>query len=782
MSVTDGKVSDDDIRAHLAASNPTIGMAPEQGVYIEVPDPQHHEYTTARKVTDPAELQMRAARGEEFISPERAAALGRRELIPKSDGVGAFVTGAADAATLGVLPRVIGGMKRQIQGPQAEQFYKESAALEQESAAYKAGHVAGLVAPAVATGGATGAARLAGGAAPALGGFAEALVEGALPRLPGLLGGAARGAISLGTRGAVEGALVSIGDASSKAYLHDLPFTAESAWAAGKDGALAGFGVGAALGGVGGAIGATKVGGLLQRGMSTEAKAEYAMRHMGATDEMVATLRASDEGLVGATKRWGEVLRKAEMDPSAARKLAQEAIKGADEARAAALQKLDAAPSEAASVAERFRDRVMQEIVQHNRLSPNFRDIRGPMGKAIEDVTAAASAPNPFSKLAQARDQLAVKLESARTSPPGVNPAMDARVQALDFLDDQLRQGMERAAPEAAKDWAAATLNRDLMLKLEASTENAVSRALKAQAEPVLKPRDYFTAAAIGSYNPLHAAAGLAAKQLVHEIAPMANKAMAKWALQGVMGGEASMAASKVTGAIRETVEALFKSTPAATVAAKNSKRESSVASNEAQMERIREMVSKRAEYRAKQFFKELSDSGHPELAREMEKVRNKQVEYIKQNLVQDKKSKFRENLAPAPRIKHPPPAELKSFRKILGATGPLSVLEDVRNNTASRDSMDSLRENFPAIHAALGQQLHERVIQAQANGESVPADRVAMMSLVMGKAMNNTMTPRFVSAVQASFQVEEKQEPPQPATPNPIAESMQTPLERTLV
>jgi molybdopterin converting factor small subunit len=165
-----------------------------------------------------------------------------------------------------------------------------------------------------------------------------------------------------------------------------------------------------------------------------------------------------------------------------------------------------------------------------------------------------------------------------------------------------------------------------------------------------------------------------------------------------------------------------------------------------------------------------------------MEKVQSKQVQYIQQNLVQGTKDKFRQNLAPAPKLKHPSQPVMKSMRKVMGAMSPLSVLEDVKANRASRDSLDSLRENFPAIHEELGRQLHERIVQAQINGESVPADRVAMMSLVMGKAMNNTMTPRFVGAVQASFQVEEKQEPPSPVTPNPIAESMQTPLERTLV
>ncbi len=191
----------------------------------------------------------------------------------------AYREGARSGFSAGVAPAAERVITSKLQGEQAGRKVAERVdALETAfPTTTSVGKVAGTVASAFATGG--GGAATAAAPAGVISAAASPIEAGVAKALGGLatkgtLGRAATTAAAMGVRGAVEGAAYAGVEQAASDVLHDTPITGRKIYSAMGSGALAGGGLGAALGGVGSLIGSgvQKVAGSFTRRASETAE------------------------------------------------------------------------------------------------------------------------------------------------------------------------------------------------------------------------------------------------------------------------------------------------------------------------------------------------------------------------------------------------------------------------------------------------------------------------------------------------------------------------------
>lgn len=97
-----------------------------------------------------------------------------------------------------------------------------------------------------------------------------------------------------------------------------------------------------------------------------------------------------------------------------------------------------------------------------------------------------------------------------------------------------------------------------------------------------------------------------------------------------------------------------------------------------------------------------------------------------------------------------PSPAERAKFARYVAAVNdPMSVIEEIRSGTASREGVEALREVYPKIH--------ERVIKKLAEELAEDGDRLSyrdrvQLSILFGAPLDESMRPGFIAAIQQAY------------------------------
>ncbi len=354
-----------------------------------------------------------AAIGGRAVSAEEAASLqkGAANLDYVDQNFSApekFAAGVGSGLTLGLGPAALAYMGLADPG--------HISALEQ-SGAYTAGDLAGMVLPAALSGGEGLVARGLSRATPAglmgmAGSGAERLAAGLLPEM-GVMGKLARPALTMGARGAAEGAIVNAAHTASDAVIQNHPLTWSAIAASTADGALMGGLLGGAFGGVTGlasgvvdAVGpraADAIGGAVGKGESRGAA--IALKRVGAGASDFERMAAREGGVLEDAKALHEILKGEGASYASDTSTISRAVKGSVQKNVAlaeeTIQNLEKDAAHMAPSNARVAERLKAEIGSKYAGTILQNDAERIVAKIAEDINPAINlkapvAPEPF--------------------------------------------------------------------------------------------------------------------------------------------------------------------------------------------------------------------------------------------------------------------------------------------------------------------------------------------------------------------------------------------------
>lgn len=702
------------------------------------------------------------------------------------------LSGAAAAGGLGALRGATFGLSDVVATGLGGDPVRETLAGYKETnpSASLAGEVVGAIAPVVASGGSGAVARGVSGigaisrGSAALGGLAERGVarlvgEGAAS----LAGRVAQRALPLAAQGAVEGALYETGMQLSEDTLGDHEVTAEKLLAAAKKGALFGGAAGAGLGTVGELL-----------GTGARSLSEYAGKKLAEDGGLAGLLRgmAEDQALraTGAKmadlKKLGKTAAEVQSEARGiGRTLLDERIvtagddlesisgkvlKRADEVGKELgdlVKGLDKAPAKFDTVAATRR--VFDEVVNPLQEMPLRKAEAAKVWEYWRDFTEKAGKTPSFEKVRDFRIDLDKRLRTAFDKPQ--ETAHDALKQVRGIIEDEFEKAAERASTQlgdsVAQRYQALKATYADLAKVRDITTRETVRDLSNRAVSLTD-----TIAGIGGFATMGPKGLLlaGANKLVRE---RANQVAAD-VLNRVSQVEAVRRLSaKVDGQIGSSVRGLLeKGERAATTGvvygllpAQDTTRGKilavrQLAANPAQMtDRIGRLVAP-------------VQAEAPKTAGALAQKATQAVAFLAQK-------------APVPRTgqslipQHQTPrfsdAEVARFARYLKAVeDPASVLDDVRDMKVSRESVEAVKAVYPRLFQQMQGDVMKEIGRLEARGEleaRLPWEKRKQLSILLGVPADETLTPAFIKAMQAT-----KPLPPQEGEPAPEQQPTQQP------
>ena len=745
-----------------------------------------------------AQLREALDAGAEQVSGDVLAQAERAEKY--GDVKGQVLAGAAGAArglTFGLSDAALTDFDPTLRDPL-------NALREVNPNASLAGELAGAVAPTLLSGGAgaAGAARglSVGGAvrglgaiprgATALGGLAERGVarivgEGATSTL----GAAAQRGLSLGARGAAEGALYGAGHEVSEAALGDYEATAERLMAGAKSGALMGLAVGGALGASGpllrGAaskaddvleavrVPSSEAGGGVRQKLSEVAE-DRAFKSLSPTkaDERAAQRFAGDPKAIGegARKIGRHMLDElpAEMgkrfELASTEEIAEAAgrrAKAIGEKLGAKLDKLDEAfpPSKFGAPAndgflprvDTIAKRVNDEVLAPLRQLPGYEGVISHVDGYLASLSdKAGSGEVTFSRLQKIRaglDDLIYRGKQPNVNP---SPAIEELRKVRGIIESELIESGERAA--ATKGEAFAAEYKDLKSRYQSmrfAEKVATEAEMRGASNRTISMTDYL--AGVG---------GLALGQpALGVLAPLANKMGRERGNQVIAGlldratrlRQVETQAASIDRKIEKGVRSFFApaqvprgtaAVPAiatAPLAVSYSRAVERVKSHEADPQKLAARMATR--------IGDLADHA-PKVSAAAAAIEARKVSYLASKIPPGHRPM--EGLQPhlaKPKVSDAEKA--KFLRHVRGAEEPLSILDDLKAGKLSREGIDAVRTLYPSLYEGVRSRALESLAKSK---EPVPYQKQVQLGILFGAATHPSLRPQTITQLQKQW------------------------------
>jgi len=118
--------------------------------------------------------------------------------------------------------------------------------------------------------------------------------------------------------------------------------------------------------------------------------------------------------------------------------------------------------------------------------------------------------------------------------------------------------------------------------------------------------------------------------------------------------------------------------------------------------------------------------------------------------------------LGAMPDIKYDDAEIAKFARTLRAATDPLSVLDDMKDGTLSREGVEAVKELYPKLYTDMQQRVMQAVSSPRAQKNMTYETRVRL-GMLLDIPADATLDPQFIQTVQATF-AKESQPPPQRA------------------
>ena len=707
---------------------------------------------------------------------------------------GKAAAGVASGLTLGLAPSFASRLGLVDKG------HLEAA---EQSGAYTAGDVAGMLAPALLTGGESAAAEGVGkgiiaralGASPAgllgsAGSGAEQLIGHFLPEA-GLFGKLGTPAIRMAARGATEGAIVNLSHTIADNVIQNKPLAAQSLLASGVDGALFGGLTGGILGGAGAvasagldAVGGRVAAGTVGRG--AEDQAGHALKRMGATESDLAKFKAADGDLVTTVKRLynviGEDGKNLASDTGTIRSTAS---KMADQYGAVAKDAIERLQSESASVLDgrlaEMSTRIKTDLIgayQGTVEQGNVARIFGQLNKELKGMKT-------WEHWAKTREQLANRMQEAS----GVQ--QDVYKRALNAFDGELESAMTKANPELATTYQSAVTGQRNAQELFALTGKRTAQEAGRASPLHLNGADAatFGYSVLAGANPLVGAGIIAGKKIVGHLQAKLEPAMAESAYRSAIGAHAASAQVEIGNRLTSSLDKFLTGTRL-TADNEHAKPELSkqklsytMKSFNDAMDAADELTSQSHQAKVREMMQALTTAGHPDLAKEMGDTYGRAVAYVNQN-----KPKGRSNAAvragsigKLPQSMGLNTQDMKFIRQLHAMRDPQdAIFGGLERGDLSRDAVRVAKYVIPDVMNMVVAKVYDRLVAYKEEGKFVPADKIAMLGVLLDAPLDSKLQSGFIDAVQQGLAAN-KSPPPSPDAPPPPNPTDVTPYQTPL-
>ena len=686
----------------------------------------------------------------------------------------------------------------------------------QTTPGYMTGDVAGMLAPAVFSGGES--LLLRGGAAAAetaaeqsitrralsvaaraltpagivteAGSLAEAGMRGLLPEMAGL-GSIAKGSLELAARGATEGAMVNMAHTASNSVIKDYPLTWQSIAASGVDGALLGGLVGGGLGALGRVANVTRDGGesvaevmaarkLKASPGAAEAVGEkdyyssIAARRVGATPGDLADM-VKGEGVPATVEGWKRVLsQEGESFRSSTPAIRDASVRAA--------QKYESAMDD---IVQRFQKEHASSVPDARRI---FNEIRKEVdiayGASVEadfadrmvaetEQSMLRGGEKKWSDWTKSIDQLGKQAKSA-----GEGGNVTRRIR--DVMAREVRASMASADADMAEQFWAAKSGKVLADQMADMSGRKIGEELS-KAGMTFGWGDANTMAwsTLGGH-PMAGLGVVLGKHALRRLGRTVERYEAEAAYRLAFGAEASGAVATVRKRTSDSVRKFLSGTTSnvAKVAAPGQKKKALTTEEvRKRAEADAELTSNFHEQRVKEFAKDMSQMGHPDLAQQavLQYLRAKAYyNAVSVPVGAGKVSFTREPVKAMPSMQ-----ELKRHRVSSAIRSPLdTVLGGLEDGSLSPETVKAVKYVYPELHQQMVMTTMGEIQAMRAQGKYVDANQEAQLAVLFDAAISPVYEKRFIDSVQATHAAPQGQ-PPQPPHGGPtLSDSLKTPLQ----
>lgn len=760
--------------------------------------------------------------GGQAITPEQAvqAQQAQNDLsyVDQNWGVGGkFAAGVGSGLTLGLGPGIA------AQAGLVDPGHLQAA---QTSPWYTGGDVAGTVLPALLSGGEGVAGRSAIGKALSYGtpagwlntggSLAERLTGNVLGEEAGVLGRMAITPAKMAARGAFEGAAINLGHTVGDALIQNKPLAAESLWASGVDGALAGGLLGGSIGTVG-SIGSHAVESLGQLGKKAVGRAGVreglAFRGLGIEPDEV---RAIGNSYPGGKKAWLSTAHDVMSDggvklTDSSEKFHSGMVSAQDVSKKAindVVTQLDAqAPTATPDIGRLYKrfDAVEAQYVgsvEHAQVQSLINGAKNDLDNVLykRGKTGFVTDPNgeriprqqSWGDWLKSRDQLAGRIDDFLKKSPDTNPLLNfkqqIKAQILDQLDGEIASSMEAVDQSAANTYKAAHAKLEIARQLDESVGNRATKELMST-QPMITGRDAaFAAVGALTGHPVASLGLLASKGVFRSLQQRLEPAIAQMAFDASIGTKAVGATQHVQGRIASSLSNFFKgASKSPTRAAMTAKQRSSETLTRAKYEdmasRTEQLLSSNHQAKVQQYAESLHDMGYQDFANNLMQTNNNAVQYLIHAGIPRQSAKALNSLKPRVVSKVPSLEEYKYYRKVSYITQPFKILDDLEAGRVSRDGVQAFKYVYPEFHGQIVQKAFEKVAEMKQAGDFLPMSKIVNLGIALDAPLDHTLTSEYIQPVQMALNTPAQPGPP-PKQPPPgssgdVSESLMTPLQK---
>lgn len=703
--------------------------------------------------------------GYKPVSQEQGLQEAQREadikLTQSDHPIAAAATGAVQGLTLGYgLPLMLGA--GQALGADTNLArHRWNGYREGSPVTYGTGYAGGLLAGSALTGGALDELGAAAG------------LSRLLPEAVGITGQAVRGAASLGARGALEGGAMGLGNAVEQAALENKALTSEAMLVSLGEGALLGGGLGAVLGGAGGAL--KGVAGRVAESGAAKGLAEGTLAKHTGLNGLAKEIGGMEGGMTGVMQRSDEVLAEQGLKLSSS----PEKILPVARKTEATFQKqighiadeFDKAGAKA-PVWQDFANRVRQDMVGEVMMTPGGVKAAEGLSRIVDHMVplnAEGKELASFKGWIQGREAM----QSASKSLPG---DMGTRMMAI--YDEELRTAMQSAEgihptlTGSAGRYQAAQLGKATMRVLGDSAEARIASPAAS-----LSTDGLGSAAVMAATGHPVAALSMAGAKMAKRLAGQAlgpHVAEMVWKMNN--SAKAVSAVTSLKQSIGKAIDGLFSAGVKGSTRAIPSRDQFNK-----ELEQVYAFAGKDRESRINNFIRY---SNSLPLAQGMDSVADRAVSGL---LKDAPPTQGTQGIGSMRKMSQPKGLSVKEhifLKKLNAAKGPLSVLEDVGNNRASKEQIATLKQGWPETYGLMVEGVQNKIAQMKADGEPMKMDKIVQLSLLLDSPLDSTLTKEFITPVQLALAeppVSQAKQPQQPSVQN-SADQYTTPAEKTFI
>jgi len=408
---------------------------------------------------------------------------------------------------------------------------------------------------------------------------------------------------------------------------------------------------------------------------------------------------------------------------------------------------------------------------------------------------AAVATPKPgatWEAWAKSRSQLQDLVDTARGTVKE-----DVYRTALNAMDSEIRMAMEEAGQAIGKEGISESYHGALMTK-KISKELEEMVAGRLAKETVAGKGIHLTSPDLGALaystlggHPFGGAVIVAGKKIAKHVQESLEPAMAEAAYRAAIGAEAGSAVIKTGQRIDKAIGKFLGVTARVGVAEENERAAPPLKYTrkefEAALARTQQLTSPEHEAAVLKFSGQLDAAGHPELAQQAIEQYQLAANYMRYNMPKGKQLKQAGSLGKVPTAIGLNTEEMKWLRKDRAVKYPTSILDDLLKGNVSRDAVKAIKTTAPHLHSAIVERAHGMLMAVKEEGKFVPADKVAMIGLILDSPVDSTLQKGFIDKVQAALaanaQPQPKPDEQQQGGAAPITDSssFQTPTQSAL-